>query len=160
MKEVINHETYGEIVYEESFWLGKKTITVNGVKAKMLSKKEFLLGEKRIFLTGDFLSGVKAQIDGQTVVITKAPKWYEIVLAIIPIILVLVWGNSTALCSIIPIVGGALGGAIGGIGGVLSLVYMKNEKRPLIKLLIGLLGIALTFILSYVVYIVILVLFA
>ena len=30
------------------------------------------------------------------------PAWYDYVLAIIPFILVLVWGNSVYLCTIIP----------------------------------------------------------
>mgnify|MGYP003319439936 FL=1 len=31
MRVVVNHETYGEIVYEESFWTGKKEISVGGI---------------------------------------------------------------------------------------------------------------------------------
>jgi len=38
MKEVINHPTYGEIVYDESIWTGKKIITVNGTTAPAVSK--------------------------------------------------------------------------------------------------------------------------
>ena len=41
MKMTVNHPTYGEIVYAEGFWLGKKTLTVNGVEAAAVSKREF-----------------------------------------------------------------------------------------------------------------------
>ncbi len=42
MKQVVQNEKLGEIVYEESFWTGKKTVSVNGSQLekflKILSK--------------------------------------------------------------------------------------------------------------------------
>ena len=51
-------------------------------------------------------------------------------------VLIIVWGNNVALCSIVPIVGGAIGGAISGVMGVLNLYAMRSVKNVGIKLAI------------------------
>ena len=137
MKELVQHPIYGEIVYNESFWTGKKTLTINGVDVQPVSKKEFTVEGKKVVITGSSLMGLKLQIDNDVIEISSKPKWYEIVLAVLPLIFLLTWGNSVVLCSIFPVVGGAIGGALGGIGSVTSLLLMKNAKSLLTKLLIG-----------------------
>ncbi len=138
MTEYVNHPSYGKIVYTESAWTGKKTIMVDGVEAKPISKKEFKLNEKRLVISGSILTGVNLCIDNEKIEISPKPKWYEAVLAIIPFAFILIWGNSVALCSIFPVIGGALGGVLGALGSMLSLLFMKKTSSPIIKLLIGL----------------------
>lgn len=41
MKQVVQNEKLGEIVYEESFWTGKKTVSVNGSQLEKISKNTF-----------------------------------------------------------------------------------------------------------------------
>lgn len=137
MKEVVQHPVLGEIAYEESAWLGRKTLTVNGVPAQAISKREFLINGRKAILTGSVLFGVNLMIDGQTIPLSPKTLWYEKVLAILPFVLVLIWSNSRALCDIFPMVGGAIGGAIGGIGSATALCYMKKQKSVVIKLLIS-----------------------
>ena len=137
MKEFVQHPIYGEIVYNESLWTGKKTLTINGVCAQPVSKKEFTVEGKKVVIIGSSLMGLKLQIDTDIVEITQNPKWYEIVFAVLPLIFLLTWGNSAVLCSIFPVVGGALGGALGSIGSITSLSLMKNAKSLLTKLIIG-----------------------
>ena len=50
MKEIVQHPIYGEIIYNENFWTGKKKIAVNGVDAQPISKKDhrFLQKDPRI----------------------------------------------------------------------------------------------------------------
>ena len=50
MTVLTQHQSYGEIIYKESFWTGKKSLTINGVDAQPVSKKEFVLEEKRIII--------------------------------------------------------------------------------------------------------------
>ena len=38
MRSVIQTQKYGEIVFDESYWTGKKTVTVGGVQLKKVSK--------------------------------------------------------------------------------------------------------------------------
>ena len=153
MKEIIQHPVYGEITYSESFWLGKKALTVNGMEAQPVakSKKEFLVNGEKAVLKGNAFTGVTMQINNETVELIKKPKVYEIILAILPIVFLLTWGNSATLCAIFPVVGGAIGGAIGGIFSCESMVLMRNAKSPMTKILIGLGMFAATLLVGFVV---------
>ena len=76
-------------------------------------------------------------IESETIALTPKAKWYETVLAVIPIVFLLTWGNSVELCAIFPVIGGAIGGALGAVGGCTSMILMKKQKNPLLKVLIG-----------------------
>ena len=160
MKEYIQHPIYGEIVYNESFWTGKKALTINGVDAQPVSKKEFTAEGKKLVIIGSSLMGLKLQIDNDIVEISSKPKWYEIALAFLPLIFLLTWGNSAALCSVFPVVGGAIGGALGGIGSITSLLLMKNAKSLLTKMLIGIGAFVVTVLIAFVLALVMVLLIA
>ena len=132
----------------ESFWTGKKKITVGGVDAQPISKKEYMVNDKKALLTGNFLTGNTLNIDGEAIQLSSKIKWYEIVLAIIPFLFLMTWGNVASLCAIFPVVGGAIGGALGGISAIVSLFFMKN-KKPLVKILIGIIVAAVTILIAY-----------
>ena len=150
MKEIVQHSIYGEIVYNESFWTGKKALTINGVDAKPISKKEYMVNEKRAILKGSFLTGSTLLIEGETIQLSPKAKWYEIILAIIPFLFLLTWGNSASLCSIFPVVGGAIGGALGGVGAVISLFLMKTQKNPIVKTVVGIIVAVATILIAFV----------
>lgn len=151
MREVIQHPVYGEIIYDESIWTGKKTLTVNGVNATKISKKEFALNEKRFTLKGSYISGVSLCVDDEAIELSPKTTWYEIALAIIPFLFLIIWGNSVALCAIFPVIGGAIGGALGGVAIVVSLFFMKKQKSPILKVLIGAAVIAATIFVAYII---------
>lgn len=144
MKSYVTHPTYGNIVYDENFWSGKKSILVNGNFAKRLSKKDFIVDGKSAILKGNFLTGATLQIEGETIVLCEKPKIYEFILALLPFIFILTWGNSPTLCLIFPVIGGAIGGALGALAFITSLILMKKTKSPLYKIIIG----AVTFIVT------------
>ena len=150
MREIVRHPVYGEIAYEESFWLSKKTLTVNGVPAQAFSKKEFVVNGRRAFLTGNFLNGVILQIEGETIQLSPLTKWYEKMFALLPLLFLVIWGNSRELCAIFPVVGGALGGLLSAVGGLTGLNYMKKQKSTSAKLLIGLGAFAATVFVAFV----------
>ena len=156
MKELTMHPDYGEIVYEESFWTGKKRLFINGVEAERISKKEFSVNGKRALIGGSFLTGVRLLIDDQLVVISPKTKWYELVLAWIPFVFLMIWGNSVTLCSIFPVVSGALGGIVGALAAVTSIMLMKKTRSTLIKILIGLASFVVTVVIAYIMAIAIL----
>ena len=151
MREVVQHSLYGEIVYEENVWTGKKTLTINGVPAKQISKKEFAVDDKKALLNGNIYMGVTVKIEGEDIQLLAKPTWYEILFAVIPFAFLMIWGNSPTLCAIFPVIGGAIGGALGGIGGVISLLLMKKQKSPLAKALIGVAAIAVTVFVAFIV---------
>lgn len=150
MKTVIQHQTYGEIVYDESAWTGKKAVSIGGTPLEKLSKKEFRMQDgTTVTVKGGFFQGAGLDIKGETIVLTPRVKWYEIVLCILPLLLTLVWGNVPALCMIVPIVGGAIGGGIGGLFCIFGLWGMKSVKPVWLKILIGLGSFAVTFAICY-----------
>lgn len=143
MKQTVNHAALGEIVYEESFWTGKKTLSMNGECLEKLSKTSFKAQNGQpVYLKGNYLTGVKAFVNGEYIQLTPSIKWYEAVLSVLPLLLVLIWGNSVALCKVVPIVGGAIGGLIGGIFACANLVVIKGFSKLWLKILVsvGMLG--------------------
>lgn len=140
MKEVINHEVYGKIEYDESIWTGRKNISINGVVLKKINKTtyEWVNNEETVTVnaTGSLIKGLSLQINSDTIEIFPATKWYEYVMAILPFLIVLIWGNVPALCAIIPVVGGAIGGAISGAISILALFLIKKTNNILYKVLI------------------------
>lgn len=146
MKTIVQHETYGTIEFEESFWTGKKNLTINGERLTKTAKNLFQTANgESVTLTGSYLKGSKITLGGETVALTPAVKWYEIVLSILPFILVMVWGNSVALCQILPVVGGAIGGAISGALSFLNVFIIKGVKSIFLKILISIVILGITF---------------
>lgn len=151
MKTISQHEKFGPIIYEESFWTGKKTITIDGTRLEKASKTEFLYpmadgSFTHVKLKGSYLTGVKLDINGEVVQIVEAPKWYEIVMYILTFALVLTWGNSPELCAIVPILGGALGGLISAAIIMAGLGLSRKTKNGLVKFLISLGTLVVTFV--------------
>ena len=149
MKSKVIHPVYGEIVYDENFWTGSKSLYVNGVKLNKISKNTFG-GQSEMApiwtVSGNVLSGVKVIVNGETIVVDKKPAWYDIVLSSLIFILIMIWGNSVALCSIVPVIGGAIGGGISGIMLATNLIIIKKQSSILKKILITLGMMAATFV--------------
>ena len=149
MKSKVLHPVYGEIIYDENFWTGSKSLYVNGVKLNKISKNTF--GGQSDFapiwtVSGNVISGVKVVVNGETIVVDKKPAWYDIVLSSLIFILIMIWGNSIALCSIVPVIGGAIGGGISGIMLATNLIIIKKQSSILKKILITLGMMAATFV--------------
>ena len=134
-------EKYGAIKYEESIWTGKKSVQINGVSLNKIDKTTFSYNHEgldiRVRVDGNIYKGSSLIIDDESYEVYAKTLWYEYILAFLPIVLIIVWGNNVYLCSIIPVIGGAIGGAISVALGIVSLSMMKNSNKALIKLLIG-----------------------
>lgn len=72
-------------------------------------------------------------------------RWYEYILYFLPFVLILIWENSVELCSIVPVVGGAIGGGVSALVSLVALVLSKKSSNILYKLLIGIAGIIVAF---------------
>lgn len=140
MRAIVQHETLGPIVYEENAWTGKKSIFINNTPLIKQNKKLFLYStgttSKTVQVTGNFLTGTKLVIDGETIEVTPRAKWYEIACSIFIFALNVVWGNSIALCTILPVVGGAIGGLVSGAIAIGNILAMKSVKQVWLKLAI------------------------
>ena len=153
MLVTVSHNVLGEITYNESFWAGQKELYLGKTPLAKQSRNTFLLpfGENGscVTLKGNYDTGVTLFWGDEKICLVPSPKWYEILLSIWAPILVIIWGNSVALCSILPMIGGALGGAVAGISLVGGRALILRAKRVEHKVLIGL-GISLaTILVSY-----------
>lgn len=155
MKTKIMHDVYGEIVYDESFWSGKKRISVDG-KTLTKSKRNIYVYQDpntslTVVLKGSVLFGLTMTINhGAEITIASPPKWYEIVIAVCILCIGIVLGNSP-FAAVFPLVGGALGGAISGVMAVLALMVVKPIPKVPVKLLVGIGLLALTFFICHIV---------
>ena len=154
--EKVVQSTYGEITFIESFWTGKKQVLLNNQKLKKVEKNIFVFTDEEgkdihVLLNGNYINGTTITIGSETIQATAKAKWYEYALAIMIFMIVLIWGNSKELCSIIPIVGGAIGGAINGVMSFSTLIIMKPIKNVLVKILIALGMLAATIAICFVV---------
>ena len=153
MKATIHHDVYGDISYDESVWTGKKTITINGIVLVKQKKDVYLFDDGQtqtyVQVKGSLLTGVKVVFGSDAVQVLRAPAWYETACSVLIFMLVLVWGNTPALCAIVPIVGGAIGAAISGAMAVVNLMLMRSTKKIGIKLAIFASFLVGTFVMCY-----------
>ena len=149
MKTVINHEKYGEIVYIESEWTGKKTLKINGVELQKQNKNTFYYKGGTIVLVGSFVKGITMEIENERIQLTKPCKWYEFLFAIVPFVFVMIWGSSVELTAIIPVVGGAIGGGISALIGYLGLSISSKMEKWYFKVLVGLGALVVSFLVCW-----------
>ena len=142
MKRIIEHPVYGQIEYNENIWTGKRDISINGVKLIKDKKNTYIYdtGENKISVSiqGSIFAGIQLVVGKDIIEIEKKSAWYETACSIAIFVLVLIWGNNTYLCSIVPIIGGAIGGAISGGMAILNLRAMKSVKNVAVKFVIWL----------------------
>ena len=142
MKQIIEHPVYGQIKYSENIWTGKRDISINGVKLIREKKNVYIYdtGENKISVSvqGSIFAGIQLAVGKDIIEIEKKSAWYETACSIAIFVLVLIWGNNTYLCSIVPIIGGAIGGAISGGMAILNLRAMKSVKNVAVKLAVWL----------------------
>ena len=165
MKIDKNVEKYGTITYEESFWTGKKTLYLEGKELEKYSKNVFIYKdcggkEIEIITKGNVYTGLSLMIDNELIELSPKLKWYEIIFSLLPFILIMIWGNVPSLCAIIPIVGGAIGGIVGAIATLLTGAFIRKTDNILFKFLISLIVVAVSFLICFIIALLILNLFA
>jgi hypothetical protein len=159
MKKAILTEKYGEIVYEESYWTGKRKVNVGGTEFKKINKKTFvgeINGERiGVAISGNYISGVFIDINGEKFRVTESAKWYDYLIAFIWLIPYFVWANSPVLCAILPIVGGGLGGVVAGVFLATGLLLIKSNKNIAAKIGISFAFFAATILVNFLLAVVI-----
>ncbi|MBO4983001.1 MAG: hypothetical protein J6D23_02995 [Clostridia bacterium] len=139
MKQVIQNEKYGTIEFTEGNLIGNRTISINGELLSKKSNKKFQMNDGTIVeVKGGVFTGIKLQINNDEIKLSNSLTWYEIAILIAGFVFLMVWSNSVALCSIIPMIGGAIGGALYALSAVLGFSFSSKQKSPLIKIAISL----------------------
>ncbi len=161
MQQTVMHDSIGKIEYNENFWTGKKTLSINDVPLQKISKKVFALPNgEQLSVCGNYLTGSYLQTATEKIRLTPSVTWYEIALSVLPFLLILVWGNVPALCRIVPVVGGAIGGAISAVFSFINLFIIKGIKSVWLKILISVCMLGATFLICYLIGLAILSAFA
>ncbi len=163
MKIKVTNDKIGSIEYYESFWTGKKEITINGKKLTKIGKNQFsyVREEESLYgkVNGNFFLGATLGINGEVIELVPKTKVVEWVLVIVPLILILVWGNVPFLCAIFPIAGGVIGGAVSGGILTLGLIMMKKYKSFWIKLLVSIISTIVSVVVCFLIALLILTIF-
>lgn len=138
MREVTNHEGIGEVVYEESFWTGRKTVCINGERLEKINRKTYRDANGNTYeLKGNYLIGAKL-VSGtsENIVLCKGLKWYEYLIAVLPFVFIVIWGAIPELVLIFPVIGGLVGGAIAALCFCAAVFTVNAVKNVWLRLLI------------------------
>ena len=125
-----------EVIYEESFWTGKKTITIDGKVLTRLNRKQFVYEDQTYTIKGSFLTGAKLVGTTEIEVLPKLQKW-EYILSCLPLIMIFI--------------GGMIGALFGCIFSVSTITVMRSKTHPVLKVLVSLLFAVLAFLAWFVV---------
>lgn len=111
--------------YRESFWTGKKTLTVNGLPATKCSRSLFTLAapeSETVQVKGSFLSGVSLYYGSGKIVVLEKNTWWEWVLIVLPFLNIIagVFGG---------LLGGCLSALFGCVGSVVNASILRADIR-------------------------------
>ena len=142
MKIVLKNEQTKnkELCYEESFFVGKRSIKYNGIYLTKTKHNlyEYKNGEKieQFEIKGNQLIGLTIKMFGNNIEILRKLTWYEIVMSLIVFVPCILFG--------------AIGGAIGGVAGIINLTIIRNVQQWWLKLIISLQFTTISLLLSYI----------
>ena len=151
MRKTYMIEGFGEVKVVRGEFTGLFNVWLNGEKLQRFAKYSFrYLGEngeaRFILIRGSVFKGYTVVIEDIAYPFSDALPWYCYVLSAIPLLLPLTIGNMPILAEHgFYFVGGALGGAIGGLFTGLSLGLMCMPEKWYLKVLYGMLAIAISF---------------
>ena len=107
------------ITYTESFWTGKKTISINGQELQKIDKKTYKYGDQYCTLKGSYLSGVELTVGAEKIELIRKLTTLETILCFLPLILVFI--------------GGAVGGLCGGAACAFNALYIRKTDKMAVK---------------------------
>ncbi|MBR6788286.1 MAG: hypothetical protein IKM44_00565 [Clostridia bacterium] len=154
MKVEIQHEKYGNVLYEEGFWLGRKSVSINGAPLQKIARNQFQMTDENgeivtVMTKGNYIYGSSLYINGEKIVTTPTIKWYEYILPILTFVFTLIWSNIPQCVLIFPIVGGAIGGGVSAIILMAGMFVSRLMKTTPLKLIITITFCALTILALY-----------
>lgn len=139
MRVTINNEQTNnkDLIYEEGFWTGKRTIVYNGETLTKLKRNIFVnkAGEEFV-IKGNQLVGVTITTLGKQVEVLRKLTWLEIALSVLVFVPCVLFG--------------AIGGAFGGGLGFTNVMLLRKIDKLYLKIIISLLMTGLAVLLSYI----------
>lgn len=154
---------YGEIVYEEELFTGKRKVILNGTEMTKEIGRTYVCpyGDEEIRgkLKGNIFTGLKLKIEDDNIVLVKMAKWYEILLSIL--IPVIIFGVNYLIIPLVketvvglfigPVIVGAFTGIVSVFAMFASVILMKKMNHIGLKIFVwaGILLCALLLIYSF-----------
>lgn len=152
-KAIINDETYGKIKYEEDFWAGKRSMSINGNYLSQVKKNVFEYksanGIENVKIVGDYFFGVNAVIGSKRILLFRM-HWYEFLMALLIVVFTTVWGNLPFLYNILPIVNGLLGTIGNCIGFLVAIKVMSHVSSVKGKIWSALIVLAVMMLIGFI----------
>ena len=128
-----NTVLYGDkiITYSESFWTGKKTITINGEVLQKIDRKTYKYADRYYTVKGCYLTGVELIDTDHHISLVRKLTVFEMILCFLPLLIL--------------IQGGAIGGFCGGAALVFNAVCMIKTDKIIMKILYSIIVTAVAF---------------
>lgn len=139
MRVTINNEQTNnkELIYEEGFWTGKRTIVYDGETLTKVKRNIYINKAKDEFvIKGNQLVGVTITMLGKQVEVLRKLTWFEIALSVLVFVPCVLFG--------------AIGGAFGGGLGFTNVMLLRRIDKLYLKIIISLLMTGLAVLLSYI----------
>lgn len=131
----IKHYTRGGMKYEysEELWRGKRQLRIEDKPAQQISKNEYRFFEndleKRFYLKGNYLVGIKVQyVNGPTVEIAKN-SWYDWILIFSPFL-------SVGIGILFGAIGGGLSALLACMAAYLNAFIMRSDMNIVLKVVL------------------------
>lgn len=121
-----------KITYTESFWTGKRTITINGKELEKIDKKTYQYEDTFCTIKGSYLAGAELLFGVQSIELVRKMTTFEAVLCFLPLLFT--------------ISGGVVGGACGGAACAFNAVFIRKAEKPAVKVLYSVLSTVVAFI--------------
>ncbi len=140
----IKHYTKDGMKYEysEGLWLGKRQLQIEDKPAQQISKNEYRIfendKERRFYLKGNYLVGVKVQyVNGPTVEIAKN-SWYDWIFIFSPFL-------SVGMGIFFGAIGGGISALLACVAAYLNAFIMRSDMNMAVKIVLclGITGLLL-----------------
>lgn len=134
-KEIVSNEN--TLVYEENFWTGKRTITINGRTLSKVKRNVYSDGANDYVVKGSYYTGVTV-VGPETYVIYEKLTVLQTIFVFLPVI----------VCAFI---GGAIGGLFGAIGSIVTTVTTRSTKSTLVSIFVSIAATGVALVLWFIV---------
>jgi hypothetical protein len=132
MKEIKYLADGRQLIYQESFWTGRKKIFIDGEQIERINKKYYQFNNHSWLLKGNFIMGAHLEYNGSKIVLVDKLNVFQYMMVLLPVI---------ALAF--------LGGVIGALIGAFSTYFLAATFRSIKNILLQILLFAVTSVAAY-----------
>lgn len=132
MKEIKNLADGRQLIYQESFWTGRKKIFIDGEQIERVDKKHYQFNNHSWLLKGNFIMGAHLEYNGNKIVLVDKLNVFQYIMVLLPMIALAI-----------------LGGVIGALIGAFSTYFLAATFRSIKNILLQILLFLVTSVAAY-----------